>query len=80
MPLVVLFVIEAVCRVPKLTSVCMDDWMRSGSIEFSIETVKESVDWGTRGTPTEDGGHVPAPKFANPLDPKLAWDGGESSE
>jgi hypothetical protein len=71
MPRVGLVVSEAVCRVPKLTSVCIADWIRFESICFNSSRVSWSVVCGTSGTPTLDGGHVAEPQFAKPLLPKV---------
>jgi hypothetical protein len=62
---------EAVCRVPKLTSVWIVDWIRFGSTCFNSSRVSWSVVCGTSGTPTLDGGHVAEPQFAKPLPPKV---------
>jgi hypothetical protein len=43
--------------------------IRAGSNWPSNERVSGSVDCGTRGVPTLEGGQVPAPQLANPFIP-----------
>ena len=59
-----LVVVDAVCRVPKLTSVVIVCSMRAGSIWEISDRISESVVCGTSGTPTLAGGQVPAPQLA----------------